>query len=155
MKISDKIFDKLYTLGKFEDVSSCIACSKCGSARKPMWLYLYPGELEYRRKRKLIPDFDTVQSRRFPSDIVCNGVLVSLKGDRHFRCPFADTGLSVQCKSPPITCRTGPIQIFELPNGRAIVELEPECSKVTLGKKYVLELITLVLELYVNLKVGE
>jgi len=135
-------FDKLYKLGKFENVSHCAECFGCGKAEPPHWLYLYPGEFEYRIRRHLFPDFEMSRTLLVAEDTL-------------FECLLAVSGTQEACKDAPLTCRMSPIQVWKRPGKKALVEFVGVCDIQNFERQWVIDLAEMIVEVYVNQGVKE
>jgi len=142
-----KDYQKLYNIAnnakvsRPEQIKACAECDGCPG----VWVYLYPGEFEYRRDNKLSPTF-------VDADVQIVG------GDKLYKCPLHDGS---KCEVAPLVCRLTPFQIYQRRGDRAIVVRagggypEHPCLIESFTSDQVLAIVELVVELYVNLKVGE
>ena len=129
-------YDKLYSLGgKFQDVESCKSCPGCGAPETDVWVYLYPGELEYRRKRNLFPVFELYREER---------------GERLYLCPLGRPRVTHLCLASPLVCKMSPIQVIKRGRRPAVVEFCHECQMTHFERDWVVAMTKIVVELYVN-----
>jgi len=146
-RLTDKIYDELYWMGgKFEDIGECKKCGVCNS--RP-FIFLYPGEFEYRKRRQLKPEFTKNEFKVENGDVL-------------YKCPILKKkDIPKLCLDAPLVCKLSPIQIFKRPNSPAFVKLTDDpctmstCPKKTFEKEWVVSVVKLIVELYVNLRVGE
>jgi hypothetical protein len=136
--ISDEDFDRLYSYKlKFKD---CTGCKECEITKRILarqhYIYLYPGEMEYREKYGLQPVFD-------------RNNFVEVEGEKLYSC----TGYCEKCEESSLSCKLCPINIFA--RSGEIPFSEMTCKMKSVDMDWLQEVMKAIVDLYLIVKVGE
>jgi hypothetical protein len=138
--ISEEDFSRLYSYNlKFKDCSACKTCKQCGIAHNKHYIYLYPGELEFRELWELHPVFHYENS-------------IIVDGDRLYACPH-DFSSGMPCVDSTLSCRLCPINIYERKGEKAFSEVS--CKMKTIDMKWFKEALKVIVDLYLVIGVGK